>query len=55
MPKTTSYLRSEELLAKYPGRLAAINAALAHCYIAMGLAVPPNLINKAVDKNETRR
>lgn len=41
--KPTSYLPAEELLAKYPGRLAAINAALAHCYMAMGLPVPTRL------------
>ncbi len=42
--KTTSYLRSEELLAKCPGRLDNINAALVACYIAAGLKVPERLI-----------
>ncbi len=43
--KTTSYLPAEELLARYPGRLASINCALAACYLKMGLVVPDRLIN----------
>ncbi len=43
--KPTSYLPAEELLARYPGRAANINAALVACYVNMGLPVPLHLIN----------
>ncbi len=49
--KTTSYLPAEELLARYPGRLANINASLALCYVRLGLAVPLSLL-KSVDKSK---
>ncbi len=56
--KPTSYLPAEGLLARYPGRLSNINAALAACYLANGQAVPESLlpsIDSRVDKSETAR
>ncbi len=44
--KPTSYLPAEELLAKYPGRMANINTALALAYVNMGLPVPIHLLPK---------
>lgn len=45
--KTTSYLPAQELLAKYPGRLANISACMAACYIANGESVPDRLTSKS--------
>ena len=40
----TAYLPGERLLAKHPGRLANINAALAACYMKIGEPVPESLL-----------
>lgn len=57
MPKSgpvtrcSAYLPAERLLARYPGRLTAINAALAHCYMSMGLPVPLHLLDGRRESN----
>ncbi len=60
MMRTTSYLPAERLLARYPGRLAAISSAMAACYRALGLPVPDRLMvrvdeGRIISYNEAKR
>ena len=52
--KTTSYLAAEELLARHPGRLENINAALARCHMANGQQPPAHLVNESRNKESQR-